>query len=92
MSEVTFKPAKNKYLVEKVKGAEKSKGGIIIPDAVQSSLSKAKVLIASAKMADDQVKYDTGEVVAYYKQKGIEVNIDGTTYLLLDTTEIAGAF
>ncbi|MFH1984048.1 MAG: co-chaperone GroES [Pseudomonadota bacterium] len=90
-----LKPLHDRILVERVEEAEKTKGGIIIPDSAKEKPVEGKVIsVGAGKMGDDgklialQVK--KGDRILFGKYSGTEVKIDGEEYLIMREDDVLG--
>ena len=93
---MNFKPLSNKVLVKRVDASEKSQGGIFIPGiARELPLEGVVIAVGPGKISDTgllvpmSVKVDD-RVVFSSRYVGVEIIIEGTKYVLLAETEIAG--
>ena len=90
-----LKPLHDRILVERVEEADKTKGGIIIPDSAKEKPAEGKVVaVGTGKSADDgkvtplQVK--KGDRILFGKYSGTEVKIDGDEYLIMREDDVLG--
>ena len=90
-----LKPLHDRILVERVEEAEKTKGGIIIPDSAKEKPAEGKVIaVGDGKTGDDgkriplQVK--KGDRILFGKYSGTEVKIDGDEYLIMREDDVLG--
>jgi chaperonin GroES len=90
-----LKPLHDRILVERVEEAEKTKGGIIIPDSAKEKPAEGKVIaVGDGKRGDDgkliplQVK--KGDRILFGKYSGTEVKIDGDEYLIMREDDVLG--
>jgi len=84
MSELKIKPLGTRVLVEQVKAETKTASGLIIPDSAMEKPLQATVLAIGKDV--DQLK--VGDTIIYGKFIGIELNLDGKDYLMLEQSEI----
>lgn len=87
-----YEPIHDLVLCEKIADAEKTSGGIIIPDAAIRNKREARVVAASAgaRMTGGEISalmVKEGDIVVYTGE-GIEVEIDEKAYVLLREGEI----
>jgi chaperonin GroES len=90
-----FRPLQDHVLIERVKEADKSKGGIIIPDTAKEKPIEGEVLaIGSGKIADDgsvrKLDVKVGDRILFGKYSGTEVKVDGEERLILREDDILG--
>lgn len=90
-----LKPLHDRILVERVEEAEKTKGGIIIPDSAKEKPAEGKVVAAGdGRVGEDgkriplQVK--TGDRILFGKYSGTEVKVDGEEYLIMREDDVLG--
>jgi chaperonin GroES len=83
---MNFKPLGDRVLVQRVEETNTTASGIIIPDNAKEKPSEAKVVAVSSEVED--VKVD--DIVVFGKYSGTELTLDGTEYLVLDTSDILG--
>ena len=90
-----LKPLHDRILVQRVEEAEKTKGGIIIPDSAKEKPAEGKVIaVGDGKTGDDgkliplQVK--KGDRILFGKYSGTEVKIDGDEYLIMREDDVLG--
>ena len=89
------KPLFDKVLVSRIEEAEKTKGGIIIPDTAKEKPLEAKVLaVGQGKIGDDgkvtPLAVKEGDRVLVHKYAGTELKIDGQEVLILREDDILG--
>ena len=89
-----FKPLQDRILVKRLEEEEKTKGGIIIPDAAKEKPQLGKVIaVGDGKMLDNGTKahltVKPGDKILFGKYSGTETpKIDGEEYLILREDEI----
>ena len=89
------KPLKDRILVQRVAEAEKTKGGIIIPDSAKERPLEGKVIaVGAGKRLDDGtlIKLDVkeGDRILFGKYGGTEIKVDGQEHIILSEDEILG--
>jgi chaperonin GroES len=87
------KPLKDKIVVKRLEGDEKTKGGIIIPDAAKEKPQEGRVVaVGSGRVTDNgQVvapEVKAGDKILFGKYSGQEIKIDGEEHLLLREDDI----
>jgi len=92
---VSFKPLGDRLLVEHVEQAEKSAGGVFLPDT-----AKEKPVEGIVKAVGDGRVTDTGtklpmsvkvnDRIIYSKYSGSEIKIDGKDYLVISEKDVLG--
>ncbi|MBK9069567.1 MAG: co-chaperone GroES [Myxococcales bacterium] len=89
------KPLKDRILITRVAEAEKTKGGIIIPDSAKERPLEGKVVaVGAGKRLDDGtlIKLDVkvGDSILFGKYAGTEIKVDGQDHLIISEDEILG--
>lgn len=75
---------KNKYiLVKPFEKANVSKGGIILPDIIQQSVEKGRVVSRPA-IADINV----GDVIMFYATDASKIDVDGVEHYILKNKKV----
>ena len=87
------KPLADRVLVEALEAAEKTAGGIYIPDNAKEKPQKGKVIAAGPGKASDagsliKMEVKVGDVILYGKYSGTEVTVDGKEYLIMRESDI----
>ena len=87
------KPLADRVLVEALEAAEKTAGGIYIPDNAKEKPQKGKVIAAGPGKASDagsliKMEVKVGDVILYRKYSGTEVTVDGKEYLIMRESDI----
>jgi len=90
-----LRPLHDRILVERVEEAEKTKGGIIIPDSAKEKPAEGKVIaVGKGRIGDDgkPVKLDVkkGDRILFGKYGGTEVKIGGEEYLIMREDDVLG--
>ena len=85
---VNIKPLADRVIVEPAIAEEKTAGGIIIPDTAKEKPQKGTVVAAGPGKKDEPMMLKVGDVVLYGKYSGTEVNLDGTTYLIMKESDV----
>jgi chaperonin GroES len=90
-----IRPLGDRILVKRIQEEEKSKGGIIIPDAAKEKPQEGKVVaVGKGKMTEDgkllapDVK--AGDRILFGKYAGSEVKLEGEEHLILREDDILG--
>ena len=87
------KPLQDRILIKRIQEEEKTKGGIIIPDAAKEkpqegmvvAVGDGKVLESGQRVAP-QVK--AGDKILFGKYSGTEIKVDGEEHLILREDDI----
>lgn len=90
-----IKPLEDRVLARRLEAEEKSKGGIIIPDAHKDKPMMAEILAVGPGKRDDNgnlipMSVKVGNIVLIGKWSGTEVKVDGEDLLILKETDILG--
>jgi chaperonin GroES len=90
-----LRPLYDRVLVKRIDSEEKTKGGIIIPDAAKEKPLEGEIMaVGNGKLLEDgsvrapQVK--VGDRVLFAKYAETEVKVGGETYLLLREDDLLG--
>jgi chaperonin GroES len=87
------RPLQDRILVRRVAEEEKTKGGIIIPDAAKEKPAEGEVIAVGSGKVDDKGKVrplavKKGDRILFGKYSGNEIKIDGTEHLILREDDI----
>ena len=90
---VNVRPLGDRILVKRVEAEEKTKGGIVLPDAAKEKPKEGIVialgqgkLLDSGERAKPQVKVDDRVIFTSYA--GTEVKVDGEEYLIMGEDDV----
>ena len=88
-----FRPLKDNVVVQVLEAAEKTKGGLFLPDAAQEKPQEGKVIsvgtgrrLNSGDLVKPSVK--KGDKILFGKYSGSEVKIDNEDYLIISEKDI----
>jgi len=92
---VNLKPLGDRVVVEHVEQADKSAGGVFLPDTAKEKPQEGKVLaVGSGRTLDNGTKVPmevkVGDRILYSKYSGSEVKIDGKEYLIISEKDVLG--
>ena len=92
-----IRPLKDRIIVEREDEAEKSEGGIIIPDSAKEKPQAAKVVAIGTGRIDDHGKVvpldvKVGDRILFSKYSGTEINVEGLEYLILSEGDVQAVF
>ena len=92
---MNIRPLHDKILVKRLDEADKSKGGIIIPDSAKEKPMQAQVMaVGQGKLMKDgsrrEISVKKGDRVLFAKYAGTEIKIDGEDHLILSEDEVLG--
>ena len=90
-----FRPNYDRVLVQLVGGDIETKGGIVLPDAVQGGSLRAKVIAVGPRMRGDggirdEPRFAVGDAVILGAYAGHDVRIDGEAYRIVSDADILG--
>jgi chaperonin GroES len=88
-----IRPLQDRVVIKRVETEEKTKGGIIIPDAAKEKPVEGKVVaVGNGKALRDgslrALDVKVGDRVLFGKYSGTEVKLDGEEHVLLREDEI----
>jgi len=88
-----IKPLKDRVLIQPVKEAPKTKGGIFIPDSAKEKPQEAIVVeVGPGGLTDDGKKIvmdvKKGDRVVYETYGGTEIDIDGEKHLIVKMEQL----
>ena len=88
-----IKPLGDKVLIKRLEAAEKTAGGIVLPETAKEKPKQGKVIavgegrqLESGELAPLQVK--EGDIVVFASYAGTEVSVEGEDYMLMGESEI----
>ena len=92
---MTFRPLHDRVLVRRIEAAEKTAGGIIIPDTAKEKPQEGEVVSAGSGIrAEDgtimPLDVKAGDKILFGKWSGTEVKIDGEDLLIMKESDIMG--
>ncbi|HPE49306.1 MAG TPA: co-chaperone GroES [Hyphomonas sp.] len=90
-----LRPLHDRVVVRRVKEEEKTKGGIIIPDAAKEKPQEGEVVaVGKGAIGEDgkhmPMEVKKGDRVLFGKWSGTEVKIDGEDVLIMKESDIMG--
>ena len=89
------KPLQDRILVKRLEEEQKTKGGIIIPDAAKEKPQEGKVIaVGDGKTLENGTKIKlsvkAGDKILFGKYSGTEIKIDGEEHLILREDDVFG--
>ena len=89
------RPLQDRVLVRRVAEEEKTKGGIIIPDAAKEKPAEGEVIAVGSGKVDEKgkvrpVSVKKGDRILFGKWSGTEIKLDGTELLIMKESDIMG--
>ena len=90
-----LRPLQDRILVKRVEEAQKTKGGIIIPDSAKEKPAEGEVVaVGKGKIGDDgktiPLEIKKGDRILFSKYGGTEVNIEDEEYLIMREDDVLG--
>ena len=90
-----FRPLHDRVLVRRLEAAEKTAGGIIIPDNAQEKPQEGEVISAGsgARSEDGAIvalDVKAGDKILFGKWSGTEVQIDGEDLIIMKESDVLG--
>lgn len=85
---VKVTPLHDRVIVKPAEKAEKTAGGIIIPDTAQDKPQQGEVVAVGSGRKDEPMTVKVGDVVLFGKYGGTEIELDGNKLLLLKESDI----
>jgi chaperonin GroES len=92
-TKVDIKPLRDQVVIEPAEQAERSAGGVILPDTVKEKSQEGNVIaIGPGKRTDkgEIIKSDlkVGDRVIYRKYSGSDVKMNGKDYVILEEKDV----
>ena len=92
---MSFRPLHDRVLVRRLEQAEKTAGGIIIPDTAAEKPQQGEIIAVGPGARDENGKLVALDVkprakVLFGKWSGTEVKIDGQELLIMKESDIMG--
>ena len=85
---VKVTPLHDRVIVKPAEKAEKTAGGIIIPDTAQDKPQQGEVVAVGNGRKDEPMTVKVGDIVLFGKYGGTEIDLDGHKLLLLKESDI----
>ncbi len=90
---MNVKPLADRVIVEPLEAAEKTAGGLYIPDNAKEKPQKGRIVAAGpGKLSDSgsllKLEVKAGDTVLYGKYSGTEVVIEGKEYLIMRESDV----
>ena len=92
---MTFRPLHDRVLVRRIEAAEKSAGGIIIPDTVKEKPQEGEVVAIGTGARDESgaitpLDLKAGDKILFGKWSGTEVKLNGEDLLIMKESDVLG--
>ncbi len=90
-----FKPLRDRVLVKYSEEAERTAGGLYIPDTAKEKPQKGEVVaVGPGRVTDDgklqAISVKVGDIVLFDKYSGSKVTMDDVEYLIIREEDILG--
>ena len=91
---VNLKPLGDRVVVEHVEQADKSSGGVFLPDTAKEKPQEGKVVAVGPGRWDEDgskripLDVSKGDTVIYSKYGGTEIKYNGEEYLILSARDV----
>jgi chaperonin GroES len=87
------KPLQDRLVVKRIEEEEKTKGGIIIPDAAKEKPQEGRVIaVGEGKVLENgqrsPVSVKVGDKILFGKYSGTEIKIDGDEHLIMREDDV----
>lgn len=94
---LNFRPLHDRVVVRRVDAAEKSAGGIILPDVARENPQEGEIIAVGEGVRDDAgqlvpMNVRAGDRVLFGKWSGAEVKVDGEDLIIMKESDIIGIF
>ena len=91
--DLNVKPLADRVLVEPLEAAEKTAGGLYIPDNAKEKPQKGRIVAAGpGKLSEAgallKMEVKAGDTVLYGKYSGTEVSVAGKEYLIMRESDV----
>ena len=92
---MTFRPLHDRVLVRRIDAAEKTAGGIIVPDIAKEKPQEGEIIAAGAGGGDVAgaivpLVVKAGDKILFGKWSGTEVKLDGEDLLMMKESDVLG--
>ncbi|WP_332810581.1 co-chaperone GroES [Sphingomonas sp.] len=92
---MTFRPLHDRVLVRRIEAAEKSAGGIIIPETAKEKPQEGEVVaIGTGARAENgtitPLDVKAGDKILFGKWSGTEIKVNGEDLLIMKESDVLG--
>jgi chaperonin GroES len=92
---MAFRPLHDRVLVRRVEQAEKTAGGIIIPDTAKEKPAEGEIIAVGGGSRGEDGKVTpldvkAGDIVLFGKWSGTEIKLDGKDLIIMKESDILG--
>ena len=90
-----FCPLHDRVVVKRIEAAEKTAGGIIMPDTAKEKPQQGEIIAVGPGGRDDvgkliPIDLKVGDRILFGKWSGTEVKLDGVEYLIMKESDVMG--
>ena len=90
-----FRPLHDRLLVRRIEAAEKTAGGIIIPDTAKEKPQEGEVVSSGTGARNEQgtitpLDVKAGDKILFGKWSGTEVKVDGEDLIIMKESDVLG--
>ena len=90
-----IRPLHDRIIVQRIEEEQKTKGGIIIPDAAKEKPQEGKVLsVGKGKQLEDgkvvPLDVKAGDRILFSKYAGNDIKIEGEDYIIMREDDVLG--
>ena len=90
-----LRPLQDRVIVKQSEAEEKTKSGILLPDAAKEKPTKGKVIAVGPGKFDDngkrmEIGVRNGDTVYYGKYSGTDIEVDGEKFVILRESDVLG--
>ena len=90
-----LRPLQDRVIVKQSEAEEKTKSGILLPDAAKEKPTKGKVIAVGPGKLDDngkamEIGLRVGDTVYYGKYSGTDIEVDGQKFVILRESDVLG--
>ena len=92
-----FRPLHDRVLVRRIEEADKTPGGVIIPDTAKDKPTEGEIIAVGSGARDEDgriVPLDVkkGDRVLFGKYAGTDTQLDGEDYVIMKESDLLGVF
>ena len=92
---MTFRPLHDRVLVRRIEAAEKTAGGIIIPETAKEKPQEGEIVsVGTGARAEDgtitPLDVKAGDKILFGKWSGTEIKINGEDLLIMKESDVLG--
>ncbi|WP_066703812.1 co-chaperone GroES [Sphingobium amiense] len=92
---MTFRPLHDRVLVRRIEAADKSAGGIIVPDIAKEKPQEGEIVAAGTGVKAENgvltpLDLKAGDRILFGKWSGSEIRLDGEDLLIVKESDVLG--